>query len=138
MPNLKKTIKKLSDDIENMTYKEAEQHIEKILISYEFQLEKFNKITAFHQSVFNPSLKPIVEKKESYDNKFLKKKKNSKAFSVVSNNVELIKSLLLKKYSYTDLANYFNKYKVNRIKEIKYTKQTMYLYIKNLKELKKW
>ncbi|MEA3316034.1 MAG: hypothetical protein U9Q30_09280 [Campylobacterota bacterium] len=138
MPNLKKTISKLNEKLENMTYKEAEEHIEKVLISYDFQLDKFDKITAFHQSVLNPSFKPIVDKKESYDDKFIKKKKKSKAFSVVSNNIDLIKSLLLQNYSYNDLAIYFNKYKVNRLKEITYTKQTIYLYIKELKKLKKW
>lgn len=138
MANFKKSIEKLSQKLNEMTYKESNEYMEIILLSYEMQLNKFDQLTAFNQSLNNPSTKVMTKKRANHEDKYLSMRKRSKAFSLFSNNVNLIKELQSKGRSYQEIATYLNMHRANATKEVSFTKQTVYKYINKLKELHKW
>jgi len=138
LANIKKSITYLLSEIETMSYNEAESHLEKLLFSYELNSEKFDKIEAFQNAIYTPTSKKIEIKKITYEDQYLQKRKKSKKFSMFSNNIEEVKKMLFEEKSYLQIATFLNQRRANMSSDISFSKQNVYGYIKELKELKKW
>ena len=57
---------------------------------------------------------------------------------VNGNNIEEVKKMLIEEKSYLQIATFLNQRRANMSSDISFSKQNVYGYIKELKELKKW
>lgn len=117
MSNLKKAVQKLSDKLNVMTNNEADQHMDKILKSYELLISyrANSKKEAFINSVYT------ISNENKYTDEIKKhktqiKSNKSEKYRLALHYEDLIKNQRMLGISYNKIATYMNGHYVHRTK----------------------